>query len=90
MNYILVSTFFRFGSVNLLTGLFSGEWIGIYKWIEKNKLRGQYFKKHNIDEKYNTIENEIHHIIEWNEAEKGLVSKQEVDSIGNFIAHQQE
>ncbi len=51
----------------------------------KNKLRGQYFKKHNIDEKYNTIENEIHHIIEWNEAEKGLVSKQEVDSIGNLL-----
>ena len=51
----------------------------------KNKLRGQYFKKHNIDEKYNTIENEIHHIIEWNEAEKDLVSKQEVDSIGNLL-----
>ena len=51
----------------------------------KNKLRVQYFKEHNIDEKYKTIENEVHHIIEWNEAEKGLVSKQEVNSIGNLL-----
>ena len=51
----------------------------------KKNLREKYFKEHNIDDTYQTIECEIHHIVEFSEAEKGLVPKQEIDRVANLL-----
>ncbi len=51
----------------------------------KKNLREKYFKEHNIDDTYQTIEYEIHHIVEFSEAEKGLVPKQEIDRVANLL-----